>query len=851
MSRAFAAAYQRGLLVASLAMFCHRLTGPAKAALAWATAVAAAAAWVAAPAAAQESSPDAFSDDDFAYYEAPLNALALRGVLAGTQCSPGRICGDEPVTRSAVAVWLGRAVTGSEPAEVSSVRFADVDPDDWRASHIERLAELGVTGGCATQPLRYCPDEPVTRGQMAALLTRAFDLGDGPPAGFDDTGGHHFESEIDNLTAAGITRGCATDPRRYCPDEAVTRGQMATFIARALGLLSEPTVLSDEKTLTEITQLTGELTPKSIVASGTGLYFAQNVMYRHTISIFGAGKQLIKTLPDSVDLRSFGYDVRGETYWGAPVEAVFTSDGSQAFVSNYRMYGPGYNPAAGSDACTKDDGQRSFVYRIDAQTLTVDRVYGAGPVPKFMAVTHDDRLLLVSNWCGYDVSVIDLQSHRTLAEIEVGRHPRGIAVTGDSRTAYVAVMGSTDIAVIDLSPYSAGGGARSGGGAGSGTNGGTAGDAPADAGVRFLTGVGRSPRHLVLSIDDAVLYATLDGEGSVVALDAGTGEELLRARTGERPRSMDISDDGTALYVVNYGSDTFTKLRAGDLAVLQTLDTAARPIGVTYDSLNDEVWVSAYSGVIHVYDEQEPAPAPGTAAAWRPSGEPDNVGPLAETGTPASATIPAVAPYGDGPLTFEQALDTARRLAPDFVLPVDCRPPPLDNPILMPNAPRDYRSGTHRGVDLFCPRGHPVRAAIDGHVVVAVGDYEDASLTDINDMLDIAAELGATPTFTSVMLNGNYVVVDHGIIDGVGHAVTLYAHMDAVVPALRVGQPVTAGDILGRVGNTGTVSAAAGLTNRSVHLHWELHISGRYLGEGLSRSDTRAVYAALFDDSDR
>ena len=808
---------------------------PVAAVVAWAAAVAAAVAWSVAPAAALGDGPDAFSDDDFAYYEAPMNALARRGVLAGTQCSPGRICPDEPVTRSTAAVWLGRAVTGSEPAEATSVRFADVDPGDWRASHIERLAELGVTRGCAADPLRFCPDEPVTRGQMAALLARAFELADAPPAGFDDTGGHHFASEIDKLAAAGITRGCAADPLRYCPDEPVTRGQMATFIARALGLESEPAVRSDQKILREVAWLTDALTPRSVVASGTGLYFAQNVMYGHTISIFDADKQLVKTLSDSVDLQSLGYDVKGEIYRGSPVEAVFTSDGSHAFVSNYRMYGSGYDPAAGNDACTKDDGQRSFVYRIDTQTLTVDRAYRAGPVPKFMAVTPDDRLLLVSNWCGYDVSVIDLESHQTLAEIEVGRHPRGIAVTSNGKTAYVAVMGATEIALIDLSPYSEGLGAESG------------------AGVRFLTGAGRSPRHLVLSVDDAVLYATLDGEGSVVALDARTGEELLRARTGERPRSMDISDDGTALYVVNYGSDTVTKLRASDLAVLQTLDTAARPTGITYDSFNDEVWVSADSGVIHVYDEQEPAQAPGAAAdgeVWRPSGGPDDVGSLTETGGPESATIPLpVTAYGDGPLTFEQALDTARRLAPELVLPVDCRPPPLDNPSLMPNAPRDYRSGTHRGVDLFCPRGHPIRAALDGHVVVAVGDYRDASPADLNDVLAIAAALGATPTFTSVMLNGNYVVVDHGIIDGVGHAASLYAHLEAVAPALRVGQPVRAGNVLGRVGNAGTTSAAAGNTNRSVHVHWELHINGRHLGEGLSRSDTRAVYAALFNDS--
>ena len=830
-------------------MFSRRLPVQARAAIVWAMiAVAAASVWAVAPATALGDGPDAFRDDDFAYYEAPLNALARRGVLAGTQCAPGRICPDETITRATAAVWLGRAVTGSEPAEVATGHFADIDPGDWRTPHIERIAELGITRGCAAEPPHYCPGKTVTRGQMAALLARAFELDGAPPAGFDDIAGHHFAPDIDRLHAAGITRGCAADRLRYCPDEPVTRGQFATFLARALGLVSEPAVPSDEKTLREVARLTGGLAPKSVVASGTGLYFAQNMMYRHTISIFNGRKQLVKTLPDTVDLRAFGRDVRGETYRGAPVEAVFTSDGAHAFVSNYRMYGLGYSSTAGGDACTKDDGQRSFVYRIDTATLTVDRVYEAGPIPKFMTVTPDDRLLLVSNWCGYDVSVIDIESHQTLAEIEVGRHPRGIAVTGDGKTAYVAVMGSTVIAVIDLSPYSAAGEnlttnrqSPRPSGTGDETDGGR---------VRFLADVGRSPRHLVLSPDDAVLYASLNDENSVVALDARTGEELLRARTGNQPRSMDISDDGTALYVVNYLSNTFTKLRTRDLAILETLDTAVRPIGITYDSFSDEVWVSAYSGVIQVYDEQEPAGTTTASDAWRPSGGPDDIGSAAESGGPGSAGAdPLVGPYGEGPLTFEQAVGAARRLAPDLVLPADCRPPPLNNPFLLPNVPRDYRSGTHQGVDLFCPRGHPVRAALDGRIVVAVGNHEEASLADFHDVMDIAARLGATPTYTLVMLYGNYVVVDHGIIDGLGHAASLYAHLDAVAPALRAGRTVNAGDVLGWVGDTGTEAAASRSPNRSAHIHWELHINGRYLGEGLSSFDTRAVYAALFDDS--
>ena len=390
----------------------------------------------------------------------------------------------------------------------------------------------------------------------------------------------------------------------------------------------EPAVRSDEQVLEPVARLTGRLAPKSIVASGTGLYFAQNVMYQHTISVFDATKRLVETLEDTVDLRAFGYDVPGETYRGAPVEAAFTSDASHAFVSNYRMYGPGYDPRAGSDNCDKDQGQHSFVYRIDTETLLVDRIYEAGPVPKFMAVTPDDRLLLVSNWCGYDVSVIDLESQETLAEVEVGRYPRGIAVTGDGTTAYVAVMGSTEIAVIDLPAVTAGV-----------THLGSDGE---PAGLSYFEGVGDQPRHLVLSPDDKVLYVTLNGEGAVVALDADTGQELLRARTGAQPRSMDISDDGTALYVVNYRSDTFTKLRASDLAILQTLDTAPRPIGITYDSFNDEVWVSAYSGVIHVYAEQEPAQPPCTTADCET--RPSAASPAAAEPEPAPAAASTVTP---------------------------------------------------------------------------------------------------------------------------------------------------------------------------------------------------------------
>ncbi|MDE0290080.1 MAG: fibronectin type III domain-containing protein [bacterium] len=177
-----------------------------------------------------------FSDDDGTFHEVALESLAALGVLAGTECGQGRICPGDPISRWTMAVWLIRVLDNAEPPRVASTRFADVDAGSWWADHVERFAALGVTSGCKTGPLRYCPDDSVTRGQMAAFLSRAFALSAAGSAGFTDTSGHLFEAEIDALAAARITAGCSLNPLRYCPRDAVTRGQMASFITRALNL---------------------------------------------------------------------------------------------------------------------------------------------------------------------------------------------------------------------------------------------------------------------------------------------------------------------------------------------------------------------------------------------------------------------------------------------------------------------------------------------------------------------------------------------------------------------------------------------------------------------------------------
>ena len=171
-------------------------------------------------------------DLDGERYEA-VRDLTGDGILAGTECAPGLFCPGDPILRWMMAVWLVRVVDGEDPEPVGASRFVDVDAGQWWAGHVERLADLGITVGCASAPAQYCPDDPVTRAQMATFLKRAFMLDPAVPAGFTDTDGSVHEAAIDSLFRAGVTKGCSTEPLSFCPARATTRGQMALFLERA------------------------------------------------------------------------------------------------------------------------------------------------------------------------------------------------------------------------------------------------------------------------------------------------------------------------------------------------------------------------------------------------------------------------------------------------------------------------------------------------------------------------------------------------------------------------------------------------------------------------------------------
>ncbi len=360
-----------------------------------------------------------------------------------------------------------------------------------------------------------------------------------------------------------------------------TRAHLATTTVAPVSTSTTATTVpgppSDQRTLHLLHTISGHISPKSVVASGRGVVTAQNMMYTHTISVYGADGTLRTTIPDTVDLAALGDPTHTGTFRGAPVEAAFTPDGRYEYVSNYSMYGPGFGPE-GSDSCgpvnSYDD---SYVYRLDTRTWKIDQAIKVGAVPKYVAVTPNGRTLLVTDWCSYALSIVDIHTAKEVARLHLGAYPRGIVVAPDSTTAYVAIMGTTQIAIVDLRTRAI---------------------------VTTIYSGGSGPRHLVLSPDGRWLYATLNGSGIISKIDTTTRRVVATKHTGSAPRSMAISADGLSLYVVNYESDSMSKVRASDLAVLQTIATNHHPIGITYDASTSRVWVACYVGTILVFDDQ-------------------------------------------------------------------------------------------------------------------------------------------------------------------------------------------------------------------------------------------------------
>ena len=169
-------------------------------------------------------------------FHAFIGKLSARGITLG--CGGGNFCPEQNVTREQMAIFIERALGVFTPPAPSRQTFGDVPPSLMSYPFIEDFARRGISGGCSTTPLLFCPTNSVTREQMAVFVVRALGVLDPPTPGarsFQDVPSSSFAYEfIEAFHARGITTGCAVG--YYCPTANVTRGQMAAFLVRAFAL---------------------------------------------------------------------------------------------------------------------------------------------------------------------------------------------------------------------------------------------------------------------------------------------------------------------------------------------------------------------------------------------------------------------------------------------------------------------------------------------------------------------------------------------------------------------------------------------------------------------------------------
>ncbi|WP_066755872.1 YVTN family beta-propeller repeat protein [Crocinitomix algicola] len=321
-------------------------------------------------------------------------------------------------------------------------------------------------------------------------------------------------------------------------------------------------------------EISGRISPKSIVTNGQGVFAAQNMMYRHTVVLYNQEGHEITTIDDGVNLSEFGYKNYKENYYrGAPVEGVFTEDGNYLWVSNYEMKGSEFNKP-GCDQCVGSNYDPSFIYKINLKTHKIESVIKVGSVPKFIAMSTDQKTLIVSNWVSSDISIIDLVKEEEIKRVKVGLHPRGIAINKDGTKAYITVMGSTKIAVVDLMDYS----------------------------VNYIKDIGKAPRSILLTNNDSTLLVSVNSSNKIVKVDLKTGKRQM-CETGSGPRSMTLSPDEKWLYVVNYFDNSFSKINTSSMLTEATITTGEKPIGICGNWQQNDIWVACYSGKIEIFHD--------------------------------------------------------------------------------------------------------------------------------------------------------------------------------------------------------------------------------------------------------
>jgi hypothetical protein len=144
-------------------------------------------------------------------------------------CGRDRVCADRRLSRAQMATLVARAA-GYGDRSALTVRFTDVRTADTHAPAIGALVERGVALGCTATT--FCPEAGVSRAETASLISRARRWTHEQERYFRDVPPEatHYGT-VNRLAERGVTNGCA--PSRYCPRDEVSRVEAARMLDRS------------------------------------------------------------------------------------------------------------------------------------------------------------------------------------------------------------------------------------------------------------------------------------------------------------------------------------------------------------------------------------------------------------------------------------------------------------------------------------------------------------------------------------------------------------------------------------------------------------------------------------------
>lgn len=319
--------------------------------------------------------------------------------------------------------------------------------------------------------------------------------------------------------------------------------------------------------------------PKSVEVSPNGNYAvimnleAMNLWIIDTNTL--KKREIVSFYPFRTSAKGHNYKTKKAiaSFAEKPVECAFAENGKYVWTSFHNgSCVVRLNTENPNEIVTTSLAQKAKLIKNSKKlTIKLPKIK-VGKTPKIVAVTPDQKYILVANWFGNSVSIIDNNSLKKIKDIKIGTNgwrkiPRGICINSTSTKAYIANMGGGTISTIDLTT------------------------------LKKIDDfkISRNPRHIAISKDDNYLLITDNRGGLVIKYDINSKKIVNKKYIGAQARTLSLSPDNKYIYAVSHRDNKIVILDFNTLKIIKKYKYY-RPMGISVSPNGKQLWVTSYTG---------------------------------------------------------------------------------------------------------------------------------------------------------------------------------------------------------------------------------------------------------------